>query len=1374
MNDPSKTDQELLEEISALRRRIKDLEWSKSEIIFRELSKQSLVGVYLMQQDGLLRYVNPRCAEIFGYRVEDVIDRLRVNDVILSEDWPTVRESLIKRISGELPSRHYEFRIVTKDQDIKHVEAYSSYTEYEGEPAIVGTLVDITERKRAEEALKENEKKYRLLADNTADVIFTFGLDMKYRYISPSVSKIRGFSPEEIIGQPISRSMTAQSVESVKRVVREELELDKAKTADPNRTRIVEVELYCKDGSTIWTEVKTSAVRNSKGEAVEVIGIARDITERKQMEEALRGSELRLSQAIELAEIVYWEFDLAQEVYTFNDPFYAFHGTTAEQEGGYRMKRGEYRRRFVHPDDQLPVYQAVQHVIAGYDSGFLAPIEHRIVRRDGEVRHIVVRATNARDDSGRIIKRYGIAQDITERKRAEERILRLNRELRAITNCNQTLLRAKDEQTLLTDICRIICDEAGYRMAWVGYAEKDGEKSVRPIAWAGAEDDYLSDAHVTWADVERGRGPTGTSIRSAQPVYTQDFATDGKVLPWRERALSRGYRCAIALPLKDEKGEAFGALTIYSGVAGSFTPDEITLLEELTGDLAYGITFLRMQAERAKMTKELAESRAQTLAIVNSTDDRIWSVDAESFRVLTWNRAFEDFFRVERGLEPKVGMGLDELWQSESRVIEKWQSFYRKGLVEAPCTIEDVTFTGNVRQMNFNLLKQDGRTLGISIFSRDITRRKKAEEALRMSELRLSQAMELANVVYWEFDPAENVFILNDPFYALYGTTAEREGGYRMEVEEYRKRFIHPDDQLFVSRAVRENIARGTAESMPDIEHRIIRRDGEVRHIVVRATATTEDSGRVIMRYGINQDITDRKQAQTELSQSEKRYRAVFENTGAATVIIENDTTISLCNVEFEHLSGYPKNEVEGKKSWMEFVFKDDQGNMLSFHHLRRKSPDATSKQYGFRFVTKAGEVRDVYVVVDVIPGTDRSVASLVDITDLKRAEQEKTHLETQLHQAQKMEAIGTLAGGIAHDFNNILTALVGYATLLQMEAKRGKSRDYADQILAASQKAAELVQNLLAFSRQQRIRLEPVSLHEIVRGTEKLLKRLVTEDIAVNAHLEGQDIVIMADATQIDQILFNLATNARDAMPQGGTFTIETQLIDLDDEFQRLHGYGKPGCYALLAVSDTGMGMDEATKERIFDPFFTTKGAGKGTGLGLSTVYGIVKQHDGYITVYSEPHVGTTFHIYLPTAKETLREDQPKPASVKGGNEIILIGEDNEAVRELIDKILTHYGYTTLKAVDGQDAVEQFKKADKVHLLILDSVMPKKNGREAYNEILALKPGVKVIFISGHTRDVVLDKGIQDGEFSFLQKPISPITLLQKVREVLDSGLYP
>lgn len=346
----------------------------------------------------------------------------------------------------------------------------------------------------------------------------------------------------------------------------------------------------------------------------------------------------------------------------------------------------------------------------------------------------------------------------------------------------------------------------------------------------------------------------------------------------------------------------------------------------------------------------------------------------------------------------------------------------------------------------------------------------------------------------------------------------------------------------------------------------------------------------------------------------------------------------------------------------------------------------------------------------------------------------------------------------------------MGYVSLIRMKIDKDEHlRPYADQVLSASRKAVDLIQGLLAFSRQQPITLLPTDINDEIKTTEQLLKRLLTEDIEMRTSLAQDDLVVMADKSQMDQVLFNLIANARDAMPKGGTIIVETGIVDIDNRFIKAHGFGEPGRYVLISVSDTGMGMDEATREKIFDPFFTTKETGKGTGLGLATVYGIIKQHSGFITVYSEPNHGTTFRIYLPAVQVKVDEERGKTMPIAGGKETVLIAEDNEEVRHFVQDVLQEYGYKTIEAMDGEDAVNKFKQRPGVDLIILDSVMPKKNGREVYEEIRGINPHIKVIFTSGYTRDVVLDKGIKDREFDFIAKPLTLDELLQKVREVLD-----
>jgi PAS domain S-box-containing protein len=508
------------------------------------------------------------------------------------------------------------------------------------------------------------------------------------------------------------------------------------------------------------------------------------------------------------------------------------------------------------------------------------------------------------------------------------------------------------------------------------------------------------------------------------------------------------------------------------------------------------------------------------------------------------------------------------------------------------------------------------------------------------------------------------------------------------------------------------------------------------------------------------------------LKESENLYRTIFETTGNTTLIIEEDTTVSLINMEGEKLTGFSREEIEGRKSWTGFIAKDELDRLKEYHRLRRTDPRTAPKTYETRLIDKTGNIKDVLVTASIIPGTNKSVASLLDITERKHSEEEREKLQAQLRQAQKMEAVGRLAGGIAHDFNNMLTAIIGYCTLLNMRLKKDDSlRSFADQILAVSEKAANLTHSLLAFSRKQIINTKPVDLNEILKGAEILFTRLIGEDIEFKTIQSTHKLVITADKGQIEQVLMNLVTNAGDAMPGGGSLTISTEPFTIDGEFIDVHGYGKIGAYALISISDTGEGMDEKTRERIFEPFFTTKEVGKGTGLGLSIVYGIIKQHEGYIDVYTAPKQGTTFNIYLPLTEDKIAiEKSGIPPSNIRGIETILLAEDDKDVRVLIKGFLEEYGYKVIEAADGEDAINKFIRfKESIQFLLLDVIMPKKNGKETFEKIQMMKPGIKALFMSGHSNDIIHKEGIPEESLTLIMKPVSPTDLIRKVREALD-----
>ncbi len=526
----------------------------------------------------------------------------------------------------------------------------------------------------------------------------------------------------------------------------------------------------------------------------------------------------------------------------------------------------------------------------------------------------------------------------------------------------------------------------------------------------------------------------------------------------------------------------------------------------------------------------------------------------------------------------------------------------------------------------------------------------------------------------------------------------------------------------------------------------------------------------------LEQERLEVQKKEKDLHQSEKKYRTLFENANDGILLIDPDTQqIIDCNKKAADMVGYTVEELKTKT--ISDLHPDKEKHLLSDKLTEIETTGSVSCISGLHHKTADGRLVPIEINATMVE-YDGKLLNLSIVRDIS----ERKKLEEQLLQSQKMEAVGQLTGGIAHDFNNILSAIIGYAYLLKVKLKKDDpSRHYSDQILSAAEKAASLIRSLLSFSRKQIISPRPVNLIEIIGRIEKLLSRLITENIELTTiynpmpHLmDKDDLYIMADPGSIEQVIMNLTTNARDAMPNGGKLSIETRYSKIDTEFIHKHGFGVPGEYAVIRVSDIGIGMDSRTREKIFEPFFTTKGMEKGSGLGLAMVYGIITQHEGYIDVESTPGKGTTFSIYLPVAKAKGSADHhtsiPPEVTPKHGTETVLVAEDDENLRYLLKTILNKYGYTVLEAANGQEEIDSFmENKDKIHLVISDLIMPNKNGNEAYREISEMKPDTKVIFLSGNTDDVTQKSIAVENGLPFLLKPVYPDVLLAKVREVLD-----
>ena len=515
----------------------------------------------------------------------------------------------------------------------------------------------------------------------------------------------------------------------------------------------------------------------------------------------------------------------------------------------------------------------------------------------------------------------------------------------------------------------------------------------------------------------------------------------------------------------------------------------------------------------------------------------------------------------------------------------------------------------------------------------------------------------------------------------------------------------------------------------------------------------------------------DRKRAEATLRVTQERLRQVTASSTAvlyATAVRGDAFQPTWVSENIARILGYDPAEALGPTWWTDHLHPEDRDPVLA------AVPSILSKDHAafeYRFRHKDGSYHWIHdearLTRDSAGQPVEVFGSWVDITERKA-------LEMQLLQAQKMEAVGQLAGGVAHDFNNVLTAIGGYAELLRDDLPGEDTRRHdVEEILRATERAATLTRQLLAFSRRQVLAPRVLDLNGVVAGIDNMLRRLIGADVALKTALAPDLGAVRADPGQLEQVIMNLIVNARDAMPRGGKLTIETANAELDQSYALEHRAVAPGPYVMLAVSDTGVGMDAATQARIFEPFFTTKEKGKGTGLGLATVYGIVKQSGGNIWLYSEPGRGTTFKIYLPRVDQAPEQLAAAPAvrETPRGTETVLLVEDDDAVRTLTRKMLAAHGYTVLAAGGGAEALELAAgHTGPIHLLVTDVVLPGMSGRDLAARFRSGRPGVKVLYTSGYTDEAIVHHGILDAGIAFLQKPFTSTTLAHKVRETLDS----
>ncbi len=950
--------------------------------------------------------------------------------------------------------------------------------------------------------------------------------------------------------------------------------------------------------------------------------------------------------------------------------------------------------------------------------------------------------------------------DITERAKQTREIEHLNRLYSVLSRVSQAVVRATSPEKFLEEACRQVVEGGGFLLAWIGQLELT-TNAVVPTAFWGGINEYVQGITVYADRRPEGRGPTGTCIREGHPSVHNDFLHSPMTLPWRDRAAPFGIASCAAFPIR-RAGGPWGALSIYSDEVDRFGDEDAKLLEKVASDIEFALDNLDREFRRKQAEQKVAE----LAAIVRSSDDVIIGEKLDGI-ITSWNLGAEKIYGytasevigkpisilLPPGHEDEVPQILGKIKSGE--YIDHYETVRRRK------DGRDIHMSLTISP----ILNDEGRIVAKSTIGRDITERKQAEEALRESETQFRTLVESApDAIFIEVEG--RFAYLNDAAIRLYGAASEKKLLGRDVLER-----IHPDHRAKV--AERIQFINEKRKPTPLIEFKHVKLDGTTVYVESHAVPIRYQKMKGALVFV--RDITERKKAEEDLSLSEDRYRRLFEDASLGIFRTSLEGKIIHVNRAFARMFGF--DSPEEAKSQVNDVAVDlyvdpSRRQKIVRMILDTKGPVRVENIYR----RKDGSISEADLHAWAVHDKEGKLLYLEgfveDISERKRAEEEKEKLETQLRQSQKVEAIGLLAGGIAHDFNNILQPIIGYTEMQLLElSPSSPQRENLEQVLNASLRAKELIRQILVVSRstqeQQRI---PMDLSLIIKEALKLLRSSLPASIEMKQKIRKG--VALADPTQIHQVLMNLCTNAAHSMDGKGILEVRLSPVDLSEcdlADQSIFDL-KPGPYLRLTVSDTGCGMDAETMERIFDPYFTTKDVGKGSGMGLAVVNGIVKRHQGAVTVQSGPGKGATFTIYIPRVDvepEATMQFEDLPLH---GSERILLVDDEPAVIAMAAIMLGQLGYKLTSRTDSVDALEVFRSSpDEFDLVITDYTMPKLTGLDFASELMRLRHDIPILLCTGFSEKMTSGH-VKELGIELLMKPYNVRQISQAVRRILDA----
>ena len=1414
--------EDLQKEISTLREKNRQLQKEKDRL---KTTLNSIAdGVITTDEKANIESINPVAENLTGWNKEEAKGQSleKIFSIVNMETKEKVTNPVSKVLkNGQISGLADDTLLISKQGDeYKISDLAAPIKDDQGKiKGVVLVFRDITEKYEMQEELKEQEKKYRLLFENMSSGIAVYkpiqdGKDFEIVDFNKTAETIEGVDREEIIGKKVTQVFPAAKEIGLLEVLKEVWATGQTKHLPP-------ASFEDNQQNTVWRE--NWVFKHPSGL---IVTIYNNVTELKKAKEKLEEREKKYRAIFNNANDAMYLYELKEN--GMPGQFVEVNDIACEMLGYTKAELNQMSPQDIDTRDSAEEIPGVMNEI---EENQHITFEMKHKAKNGKKIPVEISSHLFTLDEKKYI--LSIARDIAERKKKEEKLKEKNSRLETLFgNLPGIAYRCKnDENWTMKFVSQGVEELTGYKAEQIIdntdilYSElikESDQDKIRKKVQEGIEKNrhYEVEYRIktkqgkekwVW---ERGK----CVVCDTEPEILEGFISDITTRKQaQEKFQSIWQESNDGMRITDEKGtiidvnQAFCKLMnkeksqlIGESFTVCYNKNKQNMIDEYAerfdnnkipariekkielhnnqkrwfevvssyifppGESRQLLSIFRDITKQKEIEQKLRKSKREKALILDNTSDLIVYYD-QDFTINWANQAYLD----------KTGLSLEEIKGAKCYRAHGFEGYCDK------CPIETTLSSGIPSFMQLNpqdqscwsedqgywsvksdiVQNKQGKIVGAIGIARDITERKQMEEDLKQSEDKYRAIIEKSHDGIYIRKGDKYIFV-NDRVEEITGY--DKDEIYNMEAWE----IIHPSERDRV-RKIGMKRARGN-QAPSNYEVRIHTKQGETKYLSVSVTTISYQGEQAAL--GTVRDITKRKQMEKELRQSEQKYKRLVETTGDIILIHNSDGVITFVNQSTLYYTKYTEEEILGKNI-VDFIPEDEIDSLYKRKRQRQDKKDKSRWNFEAAFLDKEGERIEVDVQATPLFENNEYKSSLIvarDITERKQAQKEKEELQEQLYQKQKLQSIGTLAGGIAHDFNNLLTVILGMADMAIERAEMSGVKSSIKEVRNAGEKAAKLTDQLLLFSREKDTEFQRINLNKTVENLETMLKRLIGEDISIHDEFEDNIWEIRADEGQIEQVITNIAINARDAMPEGGDLYLRTQNIFIDQEKAQTTPEIQSGSYVQMEIEDTGGGMDEKTQDKIFDPFFTTKGRAEGTGMGLSVVHGIVKNHDGLINVYSEPGEGSVFKIYFPAIKkqeETQEREEVKENLDKysGHGETILVVEDERPMINYIEQIFDSYDYSYFSAETAEEALDIYEEnREEIDLLFSDMILPGMKGLELADKLKEEKSDLDIILSSGYSDNKISSQEVRKKGYRFVRKPFDIRDLLQSIYEAI------